>query len=403
MKYLLYGIVSFFLFSCGQESQLLEPGHWRAVLELDNEKELPFLLEYEADSTFVIVNAEERIEVDDVTFKGDSIIISHPVFEGVIKGTFTKDKIQGTFIKPSLDRVIPIVMTSGRQARFKVSAAPNTIISGTWETVFSPNAPSDRYVAKGVFNQKGNRVTGTFLTTTGDYRYLEGVIENDSVKLSTFDGAHAFLFEAKVIENDSTLQGVFYSGNHWKEPFTAKRNEKYELPQADSLTYLKKGYDSLAFSFPNVKGDTISLSDATYKNKVVVVQLMGTWCPNCLDETKYLSNYYKNKPENVEVVSLAFEYAPTKEKAIQAISKLRKAVDVPYPILLAQYGSSSKQQANEKLPMLNHVLSYPTTIFIDKMGAVRKIHTGFSGPATGKKYEEFKKEFERFTDMLANE
>ncbi len=381
----------------------LEPGHWRAVLKLDNEKEIPFLLEYEADSTFVIINAEERIEVDDVTFKGDSIIISHPVFEGIIKGTFTKDKIQGSFIKPSLDRTIPIVMTSGRQARFKVSAAPNAIIAGTWETVFSPNAPNDRYVAKGVFNQKGNRVTGTFLTTTGDYRYLEGVIENDSVKLSTFDGAHAFLFEAKVIENDSTLQGVFYSGNHWKEPFTARRNEKHELPQADSLTYLKKGYDSLAFSFPNVQGDTISLKDATYKNKVVVVQLMGTWCPNCLDETKYLSNYYKNKPENVEVVSLAFEYAPTKEKAVEAISKLKKAVDVPYPILLAQYGSSSKQQANDKLPMLNHVLSYPTTIFIDKMGAVRKIHTGFSGPATGKKYDEFKKEFERFTDMLANE
>ncbi len=403
MKYFLFVLVSVVLVSCAKESKQLEPGHWRAVLELNDEKELPFLLEYEEDSTFIITNAEERIEVDDVTFNGDSIIISHPIFEGVIKGTFTKDKIKGSFLKPSLDREVPIVMTSGRQARFKVSAAPNTIVAGTWETVFSPNNQNERYVAKGVFEQKGNMVTGTFLTTTGDYRYLEGVIENDSLKLSTFDGAHAFLFEAKVTENDSVLNGLFYSGNHWKESFTAKRNEKYELPKADSLTFLKKGYDSLAFSFPNVKGDTISLKDEKFQNKVVIVQLMGTWCPNCLDETKYFSNYYKNKPENVEFVSLAFEYAPSKEKAVQAISKLQKAVGVPYPILLAQYGSSSKQQANEKLPMLNHVLSYPTTIFIDKTGTVRKIHTGFSGPATGEKYEEFKKEFEGFTEMLANE
>tara|TARA_R100000306_G_scaffold889_2_gene2355 strand:- start:1647 stop:2858 length:1212 start_codon:yes stop_codon:yes gene_type:complete len=403
MKYFLFVLVSVVLVSCAKESKQLEPGHWRAVLELNDEKELPFLLEYEEDSTFIITNAEERIEVDDVTFKGDSIIISHPIFEGVIKGTFTKDKIKGSFLKPSLDREVPIVMTSGRQARFRVSAAPNTIVAGTWETVFSPNNQNERYVAKGVFEQKGNMVTGTFLTTTGDYRYLEGVIENDSLKLSTFDGAHAFLFEAKVTENDSVLNGLFYSGNHWKEPFTAKRNEKYKLPKADSLTFLKKGYDSLAFSFPNVKGDTISLKDEKFQNKVVIVQLMGTWCPNCLDETKYFSNYYKNKPENVEFVSLAFEYAPSKEKAIQAISKLKEAAGVPYPILLAQYGSSSKQQANEKLPMLNHVLSYPTTIFIDKTGTVRKIHTGFSGPATGEKYEEFKKEFEGFTEMLANE
>ncbi|WP_339697560.1 TlpA disulfide reductase family protein [uncultured Marixanthomonas sp.] len=403
MKYLGYIIIVLFLVSCSEDKQPLKTGPWRAVLQLDNEKKIPFLLEFEKDSSFVIINAEERINVDDVVFKGDSIIISHPVFEGMIKGTYTKDSIKGSFIKPSLDRTVPIVMSSGRKARFDVNAAPNTIVTGNWETVFSPNSPKDRYVAKGVFDQRGNRLTGTFLTTTGDYRYLDGVVENDSIKLSTFDGAHAFLFEAKVVKSDSVLKGMFYSGNHWKEPFTAKRNNNYKLPEADSLTFLKKGYDSLKFAFPTIKGDTISLKDKQFRDKVVVVQLMGTWCPNCLDETKYLSDYYKNKPDNVKVVSLAFEYAPTKEKAIQAITKFKKAVGVEYPILLAQYGSSSKQQANDKLPMLNHVISYPTTIFIDKKGAVRKIHTGFTGPASGERYKEFKTEFESFTEMLANE
>ena len=131
---------------------------------------------------------------------------------------------------------------------------------------------------------------------------------------------------------------------------------------------------------------------------------MGTWCPNCLDETKYFSEYYKNnKNEQLEFVSLAFEYAKTEAKAMQAINKLKSAVDVPYPILLAQYGSSSKQKANDKLPMLNHVLSYPTTIFIDKSGNVRKIHTGFNGPATGEEYDTFVKTFEAFVQMLLEE
>ena len=403
MKYLWLLIIAVVMLSCSQESTKPKPGPWRAVLQLDDEKEIPFLLEYKEDSTFVVINAEERIDIKDVSIKGDSIFISHPVFEGVIEGRFTQDSIIGNFIQENLDRQVPIVITHGRQARFNVNAAPSSIVTGNWETVFSPNNATDKYVAKGVFEQKGNRVTGTFLTTTGDYRYLDGVIEDDSLKLSTFDGAHAFLFEAKVTQNDSMLQGIFYSGNHWKEPFKAKRNNDYQLPKADSLTFLKKGYDSLAFSFPNVKGDTISLKDKRFKNKVVIVQIMGTWCPNCLDETRYLTNYYDDKPENVEIVSLAFEYAPSKEKAWQSITKFQQGVGVPYPILLAQYGSNNKQTANDKLPMLNTILSYPTTIFIDKTGNVRKIHTGFSGPATGDKYEVFKKEFESFTEMLANE
>ena len=128
---------------------------------------------------------------------------------------------------------------------------------------------------------------------------------------------------------------------------------------------------------------------------------MGTWCPNCLDESKYYSEFYKNnKDQDLEIVALAFEYLKTPEKAFNNIKRLKQNVGIEYPLLLAQYGSSSKVKANEKLPMLNHVLSYPTTIFIDKKGDVRKIHTGFNGPATGEKYVEFKKEFEGFVGEL---
>ena len=158
------------------------------------------------------------------------------------------------------------------------------------------------------------------------------------------------------------------------------------------------------FSFPDIDGTLVSFKDERFKDKVVIVQIMGTWCPNCLEETHYYTEYLKENPSTeVEFISLAFEYAPTKERAIAGIQRLKKAVGVPYPILLAQYGTANKQNANEKLPMLNHVLSYPTTVFIDKKGEVRKIHTGFNGKATGKKFEAFKTEFTTFVEELKKE
>jgi thiol-disulfide isomerase/thioredoxin len=143
----------------------------------------------------------------------------------------------------------------------------------------------------------------------------------------------------------------------------------------------------------------ISLSDDRFKNKVVVLQIMGTWCPNCLDESKYLAQYYKEHSKDLEIIGLAFEYVKTEEKAFANINRLKERIGITYPILLAQVGSSSKAKANDKLPMLNHVLSYPTTIILDKNGKVRKIQTGFNGPATGERYTKFKAEFE---SLIAN-
>ena len=100
---------------------------------------------------------------------------------------------------------------------------------------------------------------------------------------------------------------------------------------------------------------------------------------------------------------MAFEYAKTEASAFKSINRLIDNAGIEYPILLAQFGSSDKAAAQEKLPMLNHVLSYPTTIFIDKTSKVRKIHTGFNGPATGMKYVEFKNEFESFVSELVKE
>lgn len=398
--------LAFTFFSCQEKEKVtLSEGIWLAELTAMDEVILPFNFQLskkgEAAYEMEVYNAEETIIVDEIRINGDSIRIHFPVYEGYIAGTFSEDSIEGEFIKESLDRIVPFKASFGQSERFRNSREATQDVSGIWETVFEKGT-EDEYPAKGIFEQEGNKVKGTFRTTTGDYRYLEGVLSGDSLKVSAFDGAHAFVFTAQV--TDSTLNGAFYSGNHYKETFVAKRNEAYELPSPDSLTFLKEGYEKLAFSFPDASGKPVALTDDAYQDKVVLVQIMGSWCPNCLDESKFYVDYLKRNPDlELEVVALAFEYAKTEERAFKSITRLRDKIGIDYPILLAQYGTSDKALAQEKLPMLNHVLSYPTTLFIDKKGTVRKIHTGFNGPATGDKFTEFQKEFDGFVRELVAE
>ncbi|GAL65770.1 peroxiredoxin family protein [Jejuia pallidilutea] len=404
MKHVIIIVLTVLVFSCKEKinKNTLKNGIYRAELKVNDTLNLPFNFEVVSEHKIKIRNAEEVIEVNDITYKGDSVYIQTPVFEGFIVAKIKDSVLIGSFKKPELNRIMAF-KAEKNDSRFDASDDfPKYDISGNWETIFSPNSKENAYIAKGVFKQYDNKVTGTFRTTTGDYRFLEGVLNGNKLKLSTFDGAHAFLFTAEV--NDSVINGMFYSGNHWKEPFVAKRNENFELPDADSLTYLKEGYDKVQFSFPDENGNMVSLNDKQFKNKVVLVQIMGTWCPNCLDESQFYANYYKtNSNEDLEIVALAFEYVNTKAKAFNNIKRLKENIGINYPVLLAQYGSSSKVKAQEKLPMLNHVLSYPTTIYIDKKGKVRKIHTGFNGPATGEKYIEFKLNFDNFINELLEE
>ena len=405
-KGLLFAVLVSF-FACKNEPKQVEESSkqlvaetYRAELSVSDHIKLPFIFKVEDASHITIFNAEEEIKVDEITYANDSVYIKLPVFEGHIQAKIEANALVGQFLVTEKGRQMDF-KAEVNNTRFDKGADATENFDGIWETTFSPNTENDSYIAKGIFKQSGNKITGTFRTTTGDYRYLEGVLSGNKFQLSTFDGAHAFLFTGTITGDDIT--GTFYSGTHWKEPFVAKRNANYELPSAESLTYLKEGYDSIAFTFPDENGNEISLSDERFKDKVTLVQIMGTWCPNCLDESKYLANYYKQNSEGLEIVGLAFEYVKTKEKAFKNISRLKKRLGITYPILLAQFGSSNKQKANDKLPMLNHVLSYPTTIFIDKKGKVRKIHTGFNGPATGNEYTKFKTEFEAFIWKLKAE
>jgi thiol-disulfide isomerase/thioredoxin len=169
------------------------------------------------------------------------------------------------------------------------------------------------------------------------------------------------------------------------------------------LTTLKKGVEKIDFSFPDLSGKKISLSDKKFKDKVVLVQFFGSWCPNCMDETAYLVPFYnKYKNRGVEIVGLAYERTTDFERSKKNVQRLMDRFKVPYDMLITGYINDNKE-VTKSLPMLNNFTAFPTLIIIDKNGVVNKIHTGFSGPGTGNHYMEFVQEFEKTIDNLLAE
>lgn len=375
-------------------------GNWLFKFQVHSEN-LPFnaeIVQQEGKLQFFAINGEERIRADVFEIKGDSIFIRLPIFNTALIGKFQDGNISGSYFDYSRngDYQIPFSASREFQTRFNTPKPAAVNVGGKWRVQFSPDS-DNAYMAIGHFRQNGNNATGTFLTTTGDYRYLEGNVVEDSLFLSCFDGSHVFLFKARI--DGDKIYGDFWSGTHWQENWTGERDENFELPDPNAVTYLKSGYQNLEFAFENMEGKTIALSDSQYQDKVVIVQLMGSWCPNCMDETAYLvSLYQKLNPQGLEIISLAFEKSDNKETNLHSLQRLKDHFSIPYELLLA--GKASKQEASEKLPMLNHVLSFPTAIFIDRKGKVRRIHTGFSGPGTGEYYSEFVEETDRFVTQL---
>ena len=386
---------------CSQEKRTNSlVGSWHFVFKIYGQK-LPFEAEISRENEklqFYAINGKERIRADKFEVIDDSIFIRLPIFNTALIGKLEDGFIKGNYFDYSRkgDYQIPFSATKGSTSRFATSNQPVQDVSGKWKVEFSPGSDNE-YLALGVFEQTGNRAFGTFLTTTGDYRYLEGNVSGDSLLLSCFDGSHVFLFKAKIDGNQ--IVGDFWSGNHWQENWIGIKDDSYALPDPTSLTFLKPGYSKVEFSFKNLKGETVSLDDERFKNNVVIVQIMGSWCPNCMDETAYLvSLHEKFNQQGLEVISLAFEKSDNEETNIHALNRLKDYFNIPYEILLA--GKASKTEAAKKLPMLNHVLSFPTSIFIDRSGNVRRIHTGFSGPGTGEYYKEFVEETNQFVTQL---
>ncbi len=376
-------------------------GPWLATIMQNDSTVLNFNAEVvrKSDSSFIfrIRNADEILEAQMLALGEDSFKIEMPVFANHFLVKVEGERMYGKYVNPDAeDYYLPFEAKYGKTERY-----PNTQnldpLNGYWRIDFNPSTEKVSS-GKAYFEVVNGEAHGTIMTSTGDFRYLQGSAAAGQLYLSAFDGAHVYSFEATLYD---TIQGRFYSGRSYMAPFIMYKDESFELPDPDTLTYLKEGYSSIDFAFPNLEGDTIRLSDERFKDKALILQISGSWCPNCYDESKYLSEVYrKYQNDGLEIVCLSFERARDYKTAQKRLAKMQGDLQMPYPVLLA--GATRSDKAAEKLPMLNHVMSYPTAIYLDREHQVRKIHTGFAGPGTPV-WEDYVSENDAFLQKLINQ
>lgn len=252
--------------------------------------------------------------------------------------------------------------------------------------------------------QKGADVSAAILRVDGDTGTLRGSWQGDRFVLTIFDGARGATLEA-VPQADATLALTLHSLRGKPLALTAIRPDAARakgLPApTDPATHtrVKNPAEPFVFSFPDVTGKIVSNTDARFKNKVVVVNVTGSWCPNCHDEAPYLQALYaKYRSLGLEVVALDFEEAE-QLKSLTRLKAFIKKYGVEYTCLV---GGEPKEVA-AKLPQTENLNTWPATFFIGRDGRVRAVHAGFAAPASGEFHIEFVKDITHAVETLLAE
>jgi thiol-disulfide isomerase/thioredoxin len=356
-----------------------------------------------------LVNGTERIEVPQVSVKENRIDLRIDHYDSELSLLFTPEsesmpsQLIGIWKKRrAADQWVQMKLRAKPLAKAKPSISRSTKFDGKWRVQFQSS--EDPAVGEFKMDPATGRIDGTFLTTTGDYRFLSGYCsdaspDSEEMWLSCFDGAHAFRFEAKS-DGDDKLVGQFWSSNTWHETWTATRDPNAKLPDDFKQTTLVEGKSLESLNFPDLDGKLTNVADSKFAAPVRIVHIFGSWCPNCHDAGVYLAELKQKYGEKISIVGLAFELTGDFDRDVNQVKAYMKRNDVDHSVLIAG-GSSDKAKASEAIPLVDRIRSYPTTIFADSSGKVISIHTGFTGPATGETYERLKQKFESTIERIA--
>ncbi|WP_026993988.1 peroxiredoxin family protein [Flectobacillus major] len=391
------------------QSTFIKEGAWRGVFKV-NEVQVPFNFEVKGKdaehATFTLINGTRRDDFHVQQTAKDSVFIKMNTYDAALVAKIHEDgTLSGVYksLVPNFrGNFLPFTAEYGKTFRFvepEKEIKANHNLSGKWAIKISSKEPVADQVA--VFEQKGNKLKGVFLKVTGDTRELEGIVQGDEFTLTGFSGPSPWLIRGKI-NPDKSISGEVGLGIYNNVKFEGVKDKKAELPDPYALTYLKEGYEKLDFTLPDLNGKPVSLSDEKYKGKVVIVEIVGTWCPNCTDQTQFLSPWYKaNKDRGVEAIAVGFEQKDDLAYAKYTLGKLKEKYDIQYDILFG--GIADKKVASEKFAALNKMIAFPTTIIIGRDGKVKQIHTGYTGEVTGKYFKQYVKKWNKDLDKLIAE
>jgi peroxiredoxin len=372
-------------------------GPWQATVTV-NGLEIPFRVEFQGDGATIkgsLFNGDERFISTSGSFVNGALTLQWDYIASQLQATLDGNALSGTFLRP---KGVAYPFHATRAAKASPSAkAPD--IGGVWilEGVHSEKGEGAwRFIVK----QDGANVSAAILRIDGDTGTLTGSYQDGKFVLSHFSGMRPALVEVTPAPG-GTLKVVL---NHRQE-LTALRPAEAQakgLAQPDDParhTGVKDASEPFRFSFPDLNGNTVSDTDGRFKGKVVLVNITGSWCPNCHDEAPFLAEMYKKyRAEGLEIVALSFEEADQLKDPVR-LRAFIKRYGIEYTVLLGGETDSAK----EKLAQAKNWDAWPTTFFIGRDGRVRAVHTGFPSKASGDLYIKATEDFSAQVEKLLAE
>ena len=369
-------------------------GPWRAALDLAGGT-LRFSIQVDGgtSTTARLCNGSYCEPFSAVHISGDTVLFEIGDYAASIRAVWQGDSLVGAYsnVGNRGPRTIPFRAARGT---WPARPAPAELI-GTWDAWFGSEGRLSPRVL-----ELGNGPLGlqaTVLSNSGDYGAFWGGAAGRDFSVGHFDGSFIYMLTGEVVGD--TIVGVFHAGLRSQTPFTATRSSgaphlrpPTEVTTADTTAPFE-------FAFPNLDGTIVTNEDPRFQGKIVMVDIFGTWCPNCQDAAPTLVELYNAyHARGFEVVSLAYEVTGDPEVDGVLVRRFRDKFGIPWPILLAGVNESELTAAT--LPQLEGFTAYPTLLFLDRTGRIRKIHAGFYGPATGAQYTKLRADLHSYIEEL---
>jgi len=410
----LCSLIIFVAFSSTCKKKADPVGVWRGTIRNNSGEEVAFTLEVKREGGGIVgalVNGDDRTVSTRGSFKDDILDLRFDFYDAELIAAIVGDDLAGSFTrqwrKQTLRRELRAERVASSDAASSQSNSSNQSadISGEW--VMRVGDEPKISLWRAAFKQQGSRAKGTIIPVSGDWGEMTGSFENNQLTLNRFDGINCRVFKAALTPKGALEGFVDFGLFDPKRKVVAERltaengSSVASLPDPANYTRMKNPAEPFRFSFPDPDGKMISSTDERFKNKVVIVTITGSWCPNCYDEAPVLQEFYdRYRDRGLEVVALSFEYTGDAARDTRQVRAFAKRLGVKYPILYA----GSYEDAGKKLSQLDNFGAYPTAIYIGRDGLVKHIHAGFEGKATGERFTRLKAEMEALVkDMLEPE
>lgn len=387
--------------SFGCRRALPEQGTWNGTVELSEGKILvPFRMDLDLRSTkptgyFLVGN--EKASIPEITRQGDSLIFGFSEYGAEMSGKWDGSQLTGTYVRRRGESTTSLKFSAKFSSTNDREFQSGEVSPGGKYQVRFEGEDRSQGATVATLWMNGDSMYGTFIAPDGDYGLLVGKPSDGKVQLSRFTGWQAIAITLE--QSGENWPGNFYFQNDKPRAFKLVPRASLDVePPAKLKTAMKNPEAEFAFECMPISGETVRSSDPRFKGKPLIVDIMGTWCHNCIDESPILEQLRRQYgKDGLEVVGISFEINDDRELATKNLKLYQDRLGLTYTLLFC--GSIDDANVNRRLRgQLDNFFAYPTTLFIGRDGKVKTVNSGFKGPGTG---EEFQAQVREFHELAA--